>query len=58
MFDETGGTTTGGTTAGMLTYAMIADIAAEKIYQAMVHTAGAEGEPVVRAVWREGRRVA
>ncbi len=42
--------TTGGATAGMLTYAMIADIAAEKIYQAMVHTAGAAGEPVVRAL--------
>lgn len=40
----------GGTKVGTLIYPMIADIAAEKIYQAIVHTAGAEGEPVVRAL--------
>lgn len=40
----------GGTKAGMLTYAELADIAAGLIYKAIVHEAGAGGEPVVKAM--------
>lgn len=40
----------GGTKVGMLTYAEVADIAADKIYHAIVHRAGIEGDPVVRAL--------
>ncbi|TGT72987.1 restriction endonuclease [bacterium M00.F.Ca.ET.159.01.1.1] len=40
----------GGTKAGMLTYAELADIAAGLIYKAIVHEAGADGEPVVKAM--------
>ncbi|PBC01459.1 DEAD/DEAH box helicase family protein [Mesorhizobium sp. WSM3860] len=40
----------GGTKAGMLTYAELADIAAGLIYKAIVHEAGASGEPVVKAM--------
>ncbi|ESY66202.1 MULTISPECIES: DEAD/DEAH box helicase family protein [Mesorhizobium] len=43
-------TMTGGTKAGMLTYAELADIAAGLIYKAIVHEAGAGGEPVVKAM--------
>lgn len=40
----------GGTKAGMLTYAELADIAAGLIYKAIVHEAGADGEPVIKAM--------
>lgn len=41
---------TGGTKAGMLTYAEIAETASELIYQAIVRSAGEEGESVVKAM--------
>lgn len=41
---------TGGTKAGMLTYAELAEKASELIYQAIVRSAGEEGESVVKAM--------
>lgn len=43
-------TLTGGTKMGMLTYSEVADIAADKIYHAIVHAAGAGGVETVRAL--------
>ncbi|MGD9476781.1 BPTD_3080 family restriction endonuclease [Shinella sp. G-2] len=41
---------TGGTKAGMLTYAELAEKASELIYQAIVRSAGEDGESVVKAM--------
>lgn len=41
---------TGGTRAGMLTYAELAEKASELIYQAIVRSAGEDGESVVKAM--------